>query len=187
MKPSPEGLAASVKAVKPRGLPPVDKWNPPFCGDLDMRIARDGTWYYLGSPITRFELVKLFSSILKKEGDAYFLVTPVEKVGITVEDAPFVAVDFDRSGAGEDQVLTFTTHVGDTVTAGPDHPIRVVIDPETNEPRPYILVRSNLEARIDRKSFYRLVDIATHHDGQFGVWSGGQFFAIAPSDAVGDG
>lgn len=187
MKPSPEGLAASVKAAKTRGLPPVDKWNPPFCGDLDMRIARDGTWYYLGSPITRFELVKLFSSILKKEGDAYFLVTPVEKVGITVEDAPFVAVDFDRSGAGEDQVLTFTTHVGDTVTAGPDHPIRVVIDPEASEPSPYILVRSNLEARIDRKSFYRLVDIATHHDGQFGVWSGGQFFAIAPSDMVGDG
>ncbi|EEX09181.1 conserved hypothetical protein [Ruegeria lacuscaerulensis ITI-1157] len=187
VKPSPEGLAASVKAAKTRGLPPVDKWNPPFCGDLDMRIARDGTWYYLGSPITRFELVKLFSSILKKEGDAYFLVTPVEKVGITVEDAPFVAVDFDRSGAGEDQVLTFTTHVGDTVTAGPDHPIRVVIDPETSEPSPYILVRSNLEARIDRKSFYRLVDIATHHDGQFGVWSGGQFFAIAPSDMVGDG
>ncbi len=187
VKPSPEGLAASVKAAKPRGLPPVDSWNPPFRGDLDMRIARDGTWYYLGSPITRFELVKLFSSILKKEGDAYFLVTPVEKVGIIVEDAPFVAVDFDRTGADEDQVLTFTNYVGDTVGAGPDHPIRVAIDPETNEPSPYILVRSNLEARIDRKSFYRLVDIATHRDRQFGVWSGGQFFAIAPSDMVGEG
>lgn len=182
VKPSPEGLAASVKAAKPRGLPPVDSWNPPFCGDLDMRIARDGTWYYLGSPITRFELVKLFSSILKKEGDAYFLVTPVEKVGIIVEDAPFVAVDFDRTGADEDQILTFTTHVGDTVTVGPDHPIRVAIDPETNEPRPYILVRSNLEARIDRKSFYRLVDIATERAGQVGVWSGGQFFVLGRAE-----
>ena len=180
--PSPDGLAASVKAAKTRGLPPVHLWNPPFCGDLDIKIAKDGTWSYLGSPINRFELVKLFSSILKKEGDAYFLVTPVEKVGIRVEDAPFVAVDFDRTGADEDQVLTFTTHVGDTVSAGPDHPIRVAIDPKTNEPRPYILVRSNLEARIDRKSFYRLVDIATERAGQVGVWSGGQFFVLGRAE-----
>lgn len=184
VKPSPDGLAASVKAVKPRGLPPVDSWNPPFCGDLDMRIARDGTWHYMGSPINRFELVKLFSSILKKEGDSYFLVTPVEKVGITVEDAPFVAVDFERTGDGEDQILTFETHVGDTVAAGLENPIRVVTDPETNEPSPYVLVRSKLEARIDRKSFYRLADIGTTHDGFFGVWSGGQFFALGHTEAM---
>ena len=182
VKPTPNGLAASVKAVNPRGLPPVDSWNPPFCGDLDMRIARDGTWYYMGSPINRFELVKLFSSILKKEGESYFLVTPVEKVGITVEDAPFVAVDFERSGEGKDQLLTFETQVGDTVPAGPDHPIRVVTDTETNEPTPYVLARSNLEALIDRKSYYRLAEIGTDQDGFFGVWSGGQFFALAPSD-----
>jgi len=182
--PSPDGLAASVKAAKTRGLPPVHLWNPPFCGDLDIRIAKDGSWSYLGSPINRFELVKLFSSILKKEDNKYYLVTPVEKVGITVEDAPFVAVDFEPSGEGKGQNLTFTTHVGDTAIAGPDHPIRIVIDPETDEPSPYILVRANLEARIDRKSFYRLVDIATHHGDWFGVWSGGQFFRLIPSEEL---
>lgn len=183
--PSAEGIAASVRATKSKGLPPVHLWNPPFCGDLDMRIARDGTWFYLGTPIGRAPLVKLFSSILRKDGDKYFLVTPVEKVGIMVDDAPFVATDFDVTGEGEDQVLTFTTHVGDTAVAGPEHPIRVERDSETGEPSPYVLVRANLEALIDRKSFYRLVDCGTHHeeDGQswFGVWSGGQFFPIIPS------
>ncbi|QEW23028.1 hypothetical protein LA6_005264 [Marinibacterium anthonyi] len=179
--PSAEGIAASVKATKGRGLPPVEKWDPPFCGDLDMRIARDGTWFYLGTPIGRPELVKLFSSILRKDGADYFLVTPVEKVGITVDDAPFVAVDFEATGNGPDQVLTFTTHVGDMAIAGPDHPIRVTRDPETGEPSPYVLIRRNLEALIDRKSFYRLVEIGTHHDGWFGLWSGGQFFPVIPS------
>ncbi len=186
MTPSPDGLAASVKAAKTRGLPPVHLWNPPFCGDLDIHIAKDGSWTYLGSPINRFELVKLFSSILKKEDGKYYLVTPVEKVGITVEDAPFVAVDFDATGEGRAQILTFTTRVGDSAIAGPDHPIRIVIDPETDEPSPYVLVRKNLEARIDRKSFYRLVDIATHKDGWFGVWSGGQFFPLVRSDSLTD-
>ncbi len=184
VKPSPDGLAASVKATKTKGLPPVHLWNPPFCGDLDIHIAKDGTWSYLGSPINRFELVKLFSSILKKEGDKFYLVTPVEKVGITVEDAPFLAVDFDRTRDGDAQSLTFTTQVGDTASAGTEHPIRVVIDPETEEPAPYILIRANLEARIDRKSFYRLVDIGTEHDGWFGVWSDGQFFPLIQSDQL---
>ncbi|WP_170467382.1 DUF1285 domain-containing protein [Ruegeria arenilitoris] len=183
---SPDGIAASVKAAKTKGLPPVHLWNPPFCGDLDIRIAKNGSWSYLGSPINRFELVKLFSSILKKEGEKYYLVTPVEKVGITVEDAPFVAVDFDAVGEDEAQSLTFTTHVGDTATAGPDHPIRIVIDSTTEEPSPYVLVRANLEARIDRKSFYRLVDIATHKDRWFGVWSDGQFFPLIRSEDLTD-
>ena len=179
--PSAEGIASAVRASKTRGLPPVHLWNPPFCGDLDMRIARDGTWFYLGTPIGRFELVKLFSSILKKEDGKYFLVTPVEKVGITVDDAPFVAVDFEAEGEGTEQVLTFTTHVGDTAVAGPDHPIRVERDAETGEPSPYILIRANLEALIDRKSFYRLVDLGSHHDGWFGLWSSGEFFPVIPS------
>lgn len=178
--PSAEGLAASVKAAAPRGLPPVDKWNPPFCGDLDIRIARDGSWYYLGSKFERPELVRMFSSILKKEGDRYFLVTPVEKVGITVEDAPFVAVDFEVSGLGNAQVLTFHTHVGDITIAGKDAPLRVIRDPVSGEPSPYVLVRRNLEALIDRKSFYRLVDIGSEHDEWFGVWSSGAFFPIIP-------
>ncbi len=146
-----------------------------------MRIARDGTWFYQGTPIGRPGLVKLFSSILKREEGKYFLVTPVEKVGITVDDAPFVAIDFEVEGTSETQVLTFVTHVDDVAVAGQDHPIRVERDPETGEPSPYILIRADLEALIDRKSFYRVVDLGTHHDGWFGVWSGGHFFGIIPS------
>ena len=181
VSPSAEGIAASVKAAKKGGMPPVHLWNPPCCGDLDMRIARDGTWFYLGTPIGRFELVKLFSSILKREDGKYFLVTPVEKVGIIVDDAPFVAVDFDATGNGDEQVLSFSTHVGDTAVAGPDHPIRVMRDPQTGEPSPYVLIRADLEALIDRKSFYRLVELGAHHEGWFGLWSSGQFFPVIPS------
>ncbi|THD74038.1 DUF1285 domain-containing protein [Thalassobius vesicularis] len=186
VSPTADGIAAAARAAaKGKGLPPVHKWNPPFCGDLDIRIARNGTWFYLGTPFGRPELVRLFSTILRKDGDAYFLVTPVEKVGITVEDAPFVAVDFDVTGEGQDQSLTFHTNVGDQTSAGPNAPIRVVRDPETGEPSPYVLVRANLEALIDRKSFYRLVDLGAHHDvdgtSWFGLWSGGQFFPVIPS------
>ncbi|MBD3665577.1 DUF1285 domain-containing protein [Sulfitobacter aestuariivivens] len=180
--PSAEGLAASARAAKTRGLPPLEKWNPPFCGDLDMQIKRDGTWFYQGTPIGRPELVKLFSTILWREGDDYFLLTPVEKVGITVEDAPFVALDFESDGEN----LIFETNVGDHATAGPDNPIRVVRDEKTGEPSPYILIRRNLEALIDRKSFYRLVDLGVHHQDWFGVWSGGQFFGIIPSNELPD-
>lgn len=172
---------AARMAAAGKGLPPVDTWNPPFCGDLDIRISRDGTWFYLGTPIGRPELARLFSTILKREGDQYFLVTPVEKVGITVEDVPFLAVDFDVTGAGASQVLTFVTSMGDRTVAGPDNPIRVTRDAETGEPAPYVHVRRRLEARIDRKSFYRLVDIGAHHDGWFGLWSQGVFFPVIPS------
>ncbi|WP_083100323.1 DUF1285 domain-containing protein [Pseudophaeobacter leonis] len=194
--PSAEGLAASIKAAGRAagqaagqaggkgGLPPVHLWNPPFCGDLDMRIARDGTWFYLGTPIGRFELVKLFSSILKREEGKYFLVTPVEKVGIIVDDAPFVAVDFEAKGTGDAQVLSFTTHVGDQMVAGAEHPIRVERDATTGEPSPYVLVRADLEALIDRKSFYRLVELGAHHEGWFGLWSSGVFFPVIPSDEL---
>ena len=182
--PSAESLAEAARAAQGKGLPPVDKWNPEFCGDLDMRIARDGTWFYLGTPIGRHELVKLFSTILKREGEDYFLVTPVEKVGITVDDAPFVAVDFEPEGTGEAQSLIFETNVGDKVLAGPANPIRVVRDAETGEPSPYVLVRAKLEALIDRKSFYRLVERGAHHEGWFGVWSDGAFFKVIPSDEL---
>ena len=183
--PTADGLAAAASGAARRGPPPVHLWNPPFCGDLDMRIARDGTWFYLGTPIGRPALVRLFSSILKREGERYFLVTPVEKVGIAVDDAPFVAVDFTADGEGRYQTLTFETHVEDRVMAGPEHPIRVARDPATGEPAPYILVRRNLEALIDRKSFYRLVDLGQEETvngaAEFGVWSGGAFFPIAPA------
>ncbi len=146
-----------------------------------MRIARDGTWFYEGTPIGRPGLVKLFSSILKKEGEKYFLVTPVEKVGITVDDAPFVAVDFEATGVDDAQVLTFFTQVDDKAVASAELPIRVVRDAATGEPSPYVRVRAELEALIDRKSFYRLVDLGVHHDDWFGVWSKGTFFPIIPS------
>ena len=184
--PNAESIAASARAAaKGRGIPPVHLWNPPHCGDLDIRISRDGTWFYMGTPIGRPELVRLFSTILRKDGDSYVLVTPVEKVGITVEDAPFVAVDFELEGSGQAQTLTFTTNVADTVKAGLDAPIRIERDPKTGEPSPYVRIRANLDALIDRKSFYRLVDIGTSEIYQgkdwFGVWSGGQFFPIIPS------
>ena len=180
--PSAENIAASVSAAtRGKGLPPVHLWNPPFCGDLGIRIARDGTWFYLGTPIGRPALVKLFSSILKKEAGKYYLVTPVEKVGIQVDDAPFVAVDVDH----RDGDLHFTTQVGDTMIAGPDHPIRVERNPKTGEPSPYVLVRSNLEALIDRKSFYRLVDLGLHEiwkgESWFGLRSQSTFFPVIPS------
>jgi uncharacterized protein len=170
VKPDAEGLAQSARAASKGGLPPVHLWNPPFCGDLDMRIARDGTWFYLGTPIGRKELVRLFSTILRKDGEKYFLVTPVEKVGITVEDAPFVAVDFEVEGDGSDRRIVFVTNVGDRAEAGPEHPVRVERD---------------AEALIDRKSFYRLVDLGEHEAGWFGVRSGGEFFPIIPSEEIG--
>ncbi|MDE0852676.1 DUF1285 domain-containing protein [Yoonia sp.] len=182
--PSAESLASSAMAAAKegkRGAPPVHLWNPPFCGDIDMRIARDGTWFYMGTPIGREGLVKLFASIIRRDGDDFFLVTPVEKVGIIVDDAPFVAIDFDRVGNN----LRFITNVGDSFDAGPDHPIRVVRDPKTGEPSPYVVVRTNLEALIDRKSFYRLVDLGEEDliDDViwFGVRSGGVFFPIIPA------
>ncbi|MFT3690267.1 DUF1285 domain-containing protein [Paenirhodobacter sp.] len=175
---STEGMAAATRAAK-RGLPPVHLWNPPFCGDIDMEIRRDGTWFYLGTPIGRQPLVRLFSTILKLEEGKYFLVTPVEKVGIRVVDAPFVAVDC----RDEDGRLTFTTNVGDEATADADHPIRVTRD-ASGEPSPYVMVRAGLEALIDRKTFYRLVDIARPAPWQGEDWLGltscGQFFPIIP-------
>lgn len=188
VKPSADGLEASVQAASKKGPPPLHLWNPPFCGEIDMRIARDGTWFYLGTPIGRAPLVKLFSSILRREADRYVLVTPVEKVGIQVDDAPLHAVDFSASGEGSDQSLTFVTKTDDEATAGPDHPLRIPRDAETGEPSPYILIRPGLEARIDRKSFYRMVDLGCHApvngESWFGIWSAGHFFPMIPSNEL---
>jgi hypothetical protein len=188
VKATPDSLIAAAKAAQKDGKhPPVHLWNPDFCGDLDMEIRRDGTWFYLGTPIGRFPLVKLFASILKLEDGKYFLVTPVEKVGIRVVDAPFVAVDMDAAGDGRDQVMTFTTNVEDVVVADADHPIRVERD-ETGEPSPYIHIRAGLEALIDRKTFYRMIELGESHEVEgvdmFGVWSSGQFFPIIPVEEL---
>ena len=169
------GLLAAAQAGG-KGLPPVHLWHPPYCGEIDIRIARDGTWWHEGSPIGREKLVRLFSTILRREGDRYFLVTPVEKVGIVVEDVPFIAVDFTVTGTGQGQALHFTTNVGDHVTAGPDAPLRL------DGPAPYVMVRAGLEGRLDRKSFYRLAELGCvePRDGEdwFGVWSGGVFWPM---------
>jgi hypothetical protein len=167
---------------KTKGLPPVHLWNPPFCGQIDMRIARDGTWYYQGTPIGRKPMVRLFSTILRRDDDGWFLVTPVEKVGIEVEDAPFVAVLLDVEGEGDNQLLHFTDNVENRFTAGPEHALRVETNAETGEPAPYVTVRANLEARVHRNVFYQLVELAVVRevDGQrlLGVVSAGAFFAL---------
>ncbi|MFC3609052.1 DUF1285 domain-containing protein [Stutzerimonas tarimensis] len=153
------------------GLPPVHLWDPPFCGDIDMRIARDGSWHYQGMPLQRAAMVRLFSRVLRRDGDRYFLVTPVEKVGIEVDDAPFQAVSVQIEG-GVTQRLRFTTNAGDEVVAGADHPVRVVTDKQSGEPRPYIHVRAGLEALIQRTPFYEMVEHAVEREEQGKRWLG---------------
>ena len=178
----PAALLARLGVGPGKPKPPVDKWNPPFCGDMDMRIARDGTWYYLGSPIGRQPMVRLFASVLRRDEDGcHYLVTPVEKLRIKVDDRPFVAVEL----AAENGLLAFRTNVDDVVTADAAHPIMVEIDPESDEPTPSILVRDRLEALISRSVFYELVEMAEVRrlDGRdiLGVESAGQFFPIGPA------
>jgi uncharacterized protein len=175
------GLASLQReAAAGRALPPVERWKPAHCGEIDIRIARDGTWFHQGTPIGRKEIVRLFSTILWKENDAIYLLTPVEKMRIRVDDAPFQAVLLDAEGEGVGQTLTFTTNVGDTVIAGPANAIRVDVDPRTGGPAPYVHVRRRLEARISRAVFYQLAELAVTRDqsGDLGVWSCGQFFAL---------
>jgi hypothetical protein len=172
-----------------KGLPPIDRWNPPFCGDIDMEIRADGTWFYMGTPIGRQPLVRLFSTVLRKDEDGKtYLVTPVEKVGIRVEDAPFVAVEMAVSGDGDGRQLTFRTNVGDVATAGTEHPLRFVIEGENQELKPYLHIRGRLDALVSRPVMYDLVDLGEHVeiDGRpmFAVRSGGAIFPIMPVDEL---
>jgi hypothetical protein len=174
------GLAEIARLMEERKLPPVEQWNPSHCGDSAMRIARDGTWYHEGGPIGRPAMVRLFSSILRREADGnYVLVTPVEKLDIVVEDAPFVAVELKSEGEGRDRNLAFRLNTGDLVLAGPDHRLRL----ETREdgPHPYLEVRAGLEARLSRPVYYELAEIALVEGAQPpGLWSKGAFFALEP-------
>jgi hypothetical protein len=174
------GLERAARDAGAKGLPPVHLWNPPDCGDIDLRIAADGTWFYLGTPIGRPAMVRLFSTILRRDAERYVLVTPVEKVGIRVDDAPFLAVELAAEGAGEDQALNFRTNVGDWTEAGPEHTLRVTTDPRSGEPRPYVHVRGGLEALIARPVFYELVALAVPREGALGLWSRGRFFPLGP-------
>jgi hypothetical protein len=177
-------IARAARAGK--GLPPVDRWNPEFCGDIDMEIRADGTWFYLGTPIGRAPLVQLFSTVLRRDADGRtYLVTPVEKVGIRVADAPFVAVEMNASGEGANQLITFRTNVGDVVEAGPGHPMRFVDEPETGGLKPYLLVRGRLEALVARPVMYELVEHGEEIeiDGRtmFAVRSKGEVYPIMPA------
>jgi hypothetical protein len=185
-----QGALDAIMTALPRekrGPPPVEKWNPPFCGDLDMRIAADGTWFYQKTPIGRPALVQLFASVLKREGDKYFLVTPVEKVGLVVDEAPFLAVELKVEQGPQGQVLKFRTNVEDWVEAGPGQALR--FEPEaTGGLKPFLHVRRDLWAKVIRTLFYDLVELGEERvvDGKamFGVSSGGEFFAMADASAV---
>jgi hypothetical protein len=183
-----EGIVGAVTSTK--GPPPVHLWNPVFCGDIDMRIAGDGTWYYQGTPIGRPALVKLFASILKREGEGYFLVTPVEKCGIVVEDAPFMAVELHIDEGAAGRQLCFRTNVDDWVTCGPEHPLRFEPEAGTGGLKPYLHVRRGLWARVTRAVFYDLVDLGEAREIagtlMFGVASAGRFYAMAPADGLED-
>jgi hypothetical protein len=183
------GLAALISRAAAetggRGLPPVERWNPPFCGDIDMEIRADGTWFYMGTPIGRAPLVRLFSTVLRKDEDGNtYLVTPVERVGIRVIDAPFLAVEMNVMGDGEGQLMTFRTNVGDVVEAGPEYPLRFVIAGENNELKPYLLIRGRLEALVSRAVMYELVDLGETVDidgvEMFALRSGGVVFPVMP-------
>jgi uncharacterized protein len=181
-----EGIVAALPREK-RGPPPVEKWNPPFCGDIDMKIAADGTWFYQKTPIGRPALVKLFASVLKREGDKYFLVTPVEKVGLIVVEAPFLAVELKVEDDARGKVLSFRTNVDDWVEAGPGHALRFEPEPEGGL-KPFLHVRRELWAKVTRPLFYDLVELGEERtiDGKamFGVVSAGEFFAMADASVV---
>lgn len=172
-----------------RGAAPVERWNPPFCGDLDMEIRADGTWFYLGTPIGRPALVQLFSSVLRKDEDGRtYLVTPVEKVGIRVEDAAFVAVEMAVTQESGEQALTFRTNVGDVVEAGPDHELRFVTEGDTDGLKPYLHVRGRLEALVSRAVMYDLAElgeeVVVNGANMFAVRSRGMVFPVMPVDEL---
>ncbi|MFN3348108.1 DUF1285 domain-containing protein [Pseudorhodoplanes sp.] len=185
-----DGIAASLRQTAGRGPAPVERWNPPFCGDLDIRIAADGTWYYLGSPIGRAPLVRLFASVLKREGDRYFLVTPVEKIGIVVEDAPFLAVEMLREDTVSGPRLHFRTNVDDWIVCGPEHPLRFEPEHHSGGVKPYIHVRRDLWAKVTRALFFDLVELGVERDlgGQrmFGIASAGSFFPLTRAEVLRD-
>ncbi len=178
------GLGEAAKAGK--GPAPVHLWNPPFCGDIDMRIAGDGTWFYMNSPIGRKPLVQLFSSILRHDADGqFYLVTPVEKCGIRVDDAPFTAVRMRVEGEGRAQAIRFETNVDDEVTVDAAHPLRFAVEAGTDGLKPYVLVRAGLEALVTRALFYDLVAAGRVEDGWFGVRSSGHFFPMQRAGEIG--
>lgn len=173
-------LAEIARLAEEQRLPPVESWNPDHCGDSEMRIARDGSWFHQGSPIGRIAMVRLFSTILRREADgSHVLVTPVEKLSIEVEDAPFVAVELKSEGAGRARKLAFRLNTGDMVVAGSERPLR--FEACKDGPHPYLAVRGGLEALVSRPVYYELVNLALAEDAEPpGLWSDGAWFAMEP-------
>ena len=180
-----KNVAKHIKGSKPA---PVHLWNPPFCGNLAIHIDSNGRWYYQKSEIKRERLIKLFANILKKEKDKYYLVTPVEKVGITVEDVPFIATDIDIINKGKIALFKFTTNIGDSTYLEEYNQFNILFKKSNNEPQPYVSVRSNLFAKIDRKSFYRLIDFCTEttyrDENWLGFHSNNIFFPLIKSEQL---
>jgi uncharacterized protein len=202
-----DAIAAAARGSAGKGPPPVHLWNPPYCGEIDLRIASDGTWFYQKTPIGRPALVRLFASVLKREADRYYLVTPVEKCGIVVDDAPFLAVELhveqaqaddlrandlrangQATGQAGGQVLRFRTNVDDWVTCGADHRLRFEPDAQTGGLKPYLHVRRDLWAKVTRSVYYDLVNLGEERDiaseRMFGVSSQAEFFPMAPADTL---
>jgi uncharacterized protein len=188
-----DAVAAAAKLSSVKGPPPVHLWNPPYCGEIDLRIAADGTWFYQKTPIGRPALVRLFASVLKREADRYYLVTPAEKCGIVVDDAPFLAVELHVERAGDDargggQVLRFRTNVDDWITCDAHHRLRFECETSTSGLKPYLHVRNDLWAKVTRAVYYDLVNLGEEREvagvRMFGVVSQGEFFAMAPAGAL---
>jgi uncharacterized protein len=183
-------LESLLTAQQGKGPPPVERWNPPYRGDIGLNIRSDGTWLYQGSPIGRMPLVKLFASVLRRDADGkHYLVTPVEKVDVGVADAPFLAVEMEVRGRGGEQQLIFRTNVDDIVTAGREHPLRFASEPSGDGLKPYLRVRGRLDALVTRALYYDLVTLALSEEREggepLGLWSGGVFFPMRAAACAG--
>ena len=171
-------IFAELSKLDDDTFPPVEEWNPPICDNVEMRIDRAGKWYFMNSPIGRDRMVKLFSRVLRKDDEEYFLVTPVEKIKIHVEDKPFLIVDFEITHSKDQQIVSFRTNTDEVFSVNQDHPIRIETNLSTNEPSPYVLVRKNLEGLLSRNVYYSLIDLCEEMEGSHGIYSAGNFYKL---------
>jgi hypothetical protein len=178
-KTTPSSIFETVSKLDPESFPPVHLWDPPICKNVDMKIDREGRWYFMDSPIGRERMVKLFSRVLRLDEDGnYYLVTPIEKILLKVEDKPFLIIDYRIEHPGKNQKIFFTTNTLEEFVVGKKHPLRVFVNKSSEEPSPYVLVRSNLEGLLSRNVFYKLIDLATIYKSDLGLWSDGKFFKL---------
>lgn len=178
-KPTVSSIFSELSKLDEDTFPPVHEWDPPLCKNVEMQIDRSGRWFFMNSPIGRERMVNLFSRVLRLDSDGfYYLVTPIEKIRIHVEDKPFVIIDFEILNLGPNQIINFKTNTQETFSLNSKHPLRVEVDKDTLEPSPYVLVRKNLEALISRNVYYKLIDLGEEKGGNFGVTSQDLFFKL---------